>query len=231
MPDEKKHAESKPKIERRCLESDLQEMRLNFDGKAPKITGYAAVFNTETELWPGFREKISPGAFTESIVGDDVRALWNHNPEKVLGRNKSGTLLLREDEKGLYYEITPPDTPLAKELMTLMKRGDINQSSFGFRIVKKSSQVNEKKDEMTRVIDKAQLFDVSPVTYPAYPTTEAHVRMTTNDNEITYFVEDEAIETVPLSAPEQDLAPDASEDLDKRIDEARAALRAKGFID
>ena len=87
-----KEGKSIPKQERRCFNPELQEMRLNFEGKAPKIIGYAAVFNQETELWPGFREKIAPGAFAESIEKDDIRALWNHNPDYLLGRNATSTL-------------------------------------------------------------------------------------------------------------------------------------------
>lgn len=200
MADEKKDST----VERRCLDSQYQEMRLNFDSKTPKITGYAAVFNVITELWPGFREQIAPGAFADSIKKDDIRALWNHNPDYLLGRNSSGSLKLWEDEKGLAYEITPPDTQWAKDLMTLMKRGDLSQSSFGFNIIKRSVEVNEKKDEMLRTIEKAQLFDVSPVTFPAYPQTEVHVRMTTNEkNELEYFVGDKVIETISLETDKE----------------------------
>jgi uncharacterized protein len=191
--------EKTDKIERRCIESEGQEMRLNYDGRAPVITGYAAKFNQWTELYPGFFERIAPGAFNASIRKDDVRALINHDPSLILGRNKAQTLKLKEDEVGLNYEIIPPDTSAARDLMISIKRGDVTQSSFGFRILKRTMEIDEKKNEMRRTVQEAMLLDVSPVTYPAYPSTEVHVRMTKNDkNEFTYFVEDRAIESVPL---------------------------------
>jgi len=209
-------------VERRCMDARLQEMRLNFDNKSPRIVGYAAVFNKETELYPGFREKIAPGAFSESIKNDDVRALINHDPSLILGRNKANTLKLTEDEHGLRYEIIPPDTQAARDLMISIKRGDINQSSFGFNILKRNVDINEEENEMTRTIEKAQLFDVSPVTYPAYPSTEVNVRMMKNEkNELAFLVDDRAIETIPLqdegTQEPQDKATESDEEFMKRI--------------
>lgn len=214
-------------VERRCVDARFQEMRLNFDNKSPRIIGYAAVFNQETELYPGFREKIAPGAFSESIKNDDVRALINHDPSLILGRNKSNTLKLSEDDHGLKYEIIPPDTQAARDLMVSIKRGDINQSSFGFNILKRSVEVNDEEDEMIRTIEKAQLFDVSPVTYPAYPSTEVNVRMTRNDqNEMTFFVEDRAIETIPLQGEGQQEPKDNVKESDEEF-----MNRINGFLE
>jgi len=99
-----------------------------------------------------------------------------------------------------------------------MKRGDLSQSSFGFNIIERSIEVNDKRDEMTRTVKKAKLFDVSPVTFPAYPQTEVHVRMTTNDrNEVEYFVEDQVIEAVPLKEP--GVQPTSDEDLFRQCDD------------
>lgn len=202
----------KPKesVERRFWQG---EMRLNYDKSGPKLVGYAAVFNQITELWPGFREKVAPNAFADSILKDDIRALYNHDPSALLGRNKSGTLRLWEDEKGLAYEVDLPDTEKARELITLIKRGDLSQSSFGFNILKRNIEIDETKDEMLRTIEKAQLFDVSPVTFPAYPQTEVHVRMTRNENECIYFVGDRAIEVVPIQ--KVDVQPPSDEELFK----------------
>jgi hypothetical protein len=161
---------------------------MDFETKIPKMIGYAAVFNTKTEIWPGFFEQISPGAFKNAIQNDDVRALWNHDPNYVLGRNTAQTLFLSEDSVGLRYEIIPPDTSWAKDLQVTIKRKDVNQSSFGFNIVDES--VKHDKDSVTRTIKDVKLFDVSPVTYPAYPTTEVHVRMMTGEQEIAYLFED-----------------------------------------
>lgn len=140
-----------------------------------KITGYAAVFNKLSEpLW-GFREKIDKGAFMDSVKSDDIRALWNHNPDYVLGRNKSGTLQLEEDDRGLKIEITPPETQWAKDLMTSIKRKDVNQMSFGFRTETDEWDHSDEKN-VVRTLKKVRLFDVSPVTYPAYPQTKVAVR-------------------------------------------------------
>ena len=138
------------------------------DGKA-QISGYAAVFNELSDDLGGFREKIQPGAFSEAIVNDDVRALWNHDSNYVLGRNKAGTLKLSEDEHGLHYVVDLPDTQWAKDLSESIKRGDVTQSSFGFMV--DSDEWSKQDGETVRTLTKVTLFDVSPVTYPAYPQT------------------------------------------------------------
>ena len=161
------------KQERRTLHSEFR-VEQREDGKK-LIRGHAAVFNSETDLgW--FRERIAPGAFSESIGKDDVRALFNHDSNFVLGRNKAGTLVMREDERGLYVEIDPPDTQAARDLVTSIERGDISQMSFGFQTIKDSweSDENEKKD--LRTLEKVKLWDVSPVTFPAYQETDVAVR-------------------------------------------------------
>ena len=153
------------------------ELRVASEDGKPKITGYAAVFNKlSEELWENTREIIAQGAFTNALNRpDDVRALWNHEPSYILGRSTKNTLIMREDEQGLYVEITPPDTMLANGFVENIRRGDVSQMSFGF-IPKKESW--EDKDDGSRVytVEDVQLFDVSPVTYPAYPDTEVAVR-------------------------------------------------------
>ena len=145
------------------------------DDDKPIIRGYAAIFNEPTELWAGYKEVIKPGAFSQTLSDkDDVRALWNHNDDLVLGRTASGTLRLKEDEHGLLFEIDPPDTTWAKDHMVTLKRGDVNQSSFGFVVRKDSVEVDN--EVQTRNVLNAKLYDVSPVTYPQYPQTEAEVR-------------------------------------------------------
>ena len=140
-----------------------------------KIIGYAARFNELSEEMWGMREKIAPGAFTETIGKSDVRALWNHDPNYVLGRTKNGTLQIREDEQGLFYEVTPPDAQWARDLVESIKRGDVDQSSFAFTV--DVEQWDESGNPVVRTIVKVrELFDVSPVTYPAYPTATSGVR-------------------------------------------------------
>lgn len=144
------------------------------EGRA-KIVGYAAVFNEPSNPLGGFIEYVAPGAFRRTLKeGADVRALLNHDPNYVLGRNKAGTLKLEEDDKGLRVEIDPPDTTWARDLMESLKRGDINQMSFGFRV---REDKWEKRDGKTvRTLLDVDLFDVSVVTYPAYPATTVGVR-------------------------------------------------------
>lgn len=155
-------------IERRFLGDPLFRM----DGDdAQKIQGYAAVFNSLSEDLGGFREVIAPGAFSDTL-GADVRALWNHDANFVLGRTKSGTLRLAEDDHGLRVEIDPPES--AAWIMDSMKRGDVDQMSFGFRVVSDDWRMDGQ--QVIRTLNKVSLFDVSVVTYPAYPATDAAVR-------------------------------------------------------
>src|SRR6056297_2869670 len=123
-----------PKKEIRIADTQF-ELREKED-EEPKIVGYAAMFNDPADETNGFIEKIAPGAFHNAIRKSDTRALINHNPEKILGRIKAGTLDLREDEKGLYYEVDPPKTTYTQDLMESMKRKDIDQSSFQFTVDK-----------------------------------------------------------------------------------------------
>lgn len=138
------------------------------------LMGSAAVFNRKSEKLGWYIERIEPGAF-DGILGDDVRALFNHDPNFILGRNKSGTLRLSIDEDGLQYEIDLPDTQVARDLAVSIARGDVSQSSFAFQVGKDRWEM-EGSDEI-RVIEKInRLYDVSPVTYPAYPDTNVAKR-------------------------------------------------------
>lgn len=163
-------------IERRIL---CKEVRLNDGGEGdrPRITGYAALFNVLSEDLGGFREQLSTGAFAGAL-DDDVRALINHDANLVLGRNKAGTMVLREDAAGLFVEITPPDTNAARDLMELMRRGDVTQMSFAFAVAREDQTwTRDGTGPWLRTIKRVQrLFDVSVVTYPAYPQTSAAAR-------------------------------------------------------
>jgi Escherichia/Staphylococcus phage prohead protease len=142
-------------------------------GEPLKIRGYAAVFNQLSEVIFGFRERILPGAFKKSL-GNDVRALVNHDPAHIIGRTKNGTLTLREDDRGLYTEISPPNTTLGHDTVESIKRGDLDQMSFGFQIVKDDWKHEER--QLIREIHDVELFDVSIVAFPAYPQTSVAVR-------------------------------------------------------
>ncbi len=148
------------------------------EGEMPKIVGYAAKFNQRSRNMGGFVEIISPGAF-DDVLEDDVRGLFNHDSNIVLGRTISGTCQLTVDDIGLRYEITPPDTQTVRDLVIEpIKRGDINGSSFAFQLRSDGQSWDEDDDGVyVRTISKvARLKDVSPVTYPAYDDTDSAVR-------------------------------------------------------
>jgi len=161
-------------IERRAFNVDGMRVEKRSDTEQRLIVGHAAVFNAETDIGGYFMERVAPGAFARAILEDDVRSLFNHDANFVLGRTKAGTLKLREDGTGLMTETTPPDTQFARDLQISIDRGDISQMSFAFRVKKESWQENG--DKWLRTIEDVELFDVSPVTYPAYPTTDVGLR-------------------------------------------------------
>ena len=154
----------------------LAELRaVQADGAPTKIAGHAAKFDSLSEDLGGFRERIAPGAFAKTIQSADIRALWNHDANIVLGRNKSGTLRLSEDSAGLAFEVDMPDTQLVRDMvMGPIVRGDVNQCSFGFyTIADKWAKVD---GEWVRTLLECDLLDVSPVTYPAYNSTDVAAR-------------------------------------------------------
>lgn len=140
------------------------------------IEGYAALFNSRTEIWPGFYEEIAPGAFKNAIGKSDVRALFNHDQNRILARTSSGTLTIGEDSKGLWYRFEMPDTTEGNDLLVMIKRGDISQSSFAFMV--KTSEWTDMADGSTlrRITDVEMVQDVSPVTFPAYQDTSVAAR-------------------------------------------------------
>jgi len=164
-------------IERRffALEGVTIERR---DGEPTKIRGHAAVFDQLSEDLGGFREQVAPGAFAAAIETDDVRALFNHDPNFILGRNRSKTLRMKEDSRGLAIEIDAPDTQTIRDLVLApIERGDVSQMSFGFT-VRPNGQDWAKNDagQTIRTLKSLRLFDVSPVVFPAYPQTDVAVR-------------------------------------------------------
>jgi len=173
-----------PVIEERGIERaymPVQELRAvdGSDKEAPKFTGYVARFSKLSEDLGGFREKIAKGAFTDTIKEDDIRALWNHDSNYVLGRTTSGTLHLEEKSRGLWMELTPPETQWATDLAVSIRRGDVSQMSFGFKCIDeewRKRKNDDDQEENIRTLKKVQLFDVSPVTYPAYQDSSVHVR-------------------------------------------------------
>ncbi|PTY39473.1 HK97 family phage prohead protease [Brachyspira hampsonii] len=150
-----------------------------------KLRGYAIVYNSLSEPLYGdlFRERINRGAFTKSLLENDQVCLWGHDTRYVLGRKSSGTLILREDEKGLYFEVSMPNTTWARDLKESVDRGDIKQMSFGFKVVRENWLDNKetlKEYGMPiREVEEITLHEISLVTFPAY--TETNVRDQNND--------------------------------------------------
>jgi HK97 family phage prohead protease len=160
------------KMERRSLTTPL-EMRAEADKRT--IVGYAAVFNSPADIGGQFREQIQPGAFS-GTVGGDIRALFGHDAKSVLGRTKSGTLRLREDEYGLAVEIDLPDTQLARDLRESMARGDIDGMSFGFNVPDGGDDWNFDGEVPVRTLRQVNLSEVSVVAFPAYEDTAVAIR-------------------------------------------------------
>ena len=166
-------------MERRYVFGGLAgvELRAQGEGDATReIRGHASVFNQEEVIFPGFREVILPGAFEKAIGRDDVRALWNHDSNIVLGRSTAGTLKLEEDKIGLAYSVDPPDTQLVRDMViSPIERGDVTGSSFGFR-VETANEIPQDDGSLLREVVAAELIDVSPVTFPAYPDATVAMR-------------------------------------------------------
>ncbi len=165
------------KREERC--ADVTELRVQpkDENGQSVIEGHAAIFDSLSQdlgfMFP-FKERINKGAFKTSLEKDDIRALWNHDANYVLGRNKAGTLELTETNKGLRVRIHPPDTQWARDLTESIRRGDVTQMSFGFVVEKETWSVEGKED--IRTLEQVKLYDVSPVTFPAYLDTDVGVR-------------------------------------------------------
>ena len=154
-----------------------QEVRMEAaaDGKPSRIIGYAAVYNSLSQDLGGFREMVMPGAFTKCLNDKpDVRAMYNH--ERILGRTKAGTVRLFDDAKGLRYEIDAPDTTTGRDVAESIRRGDVDGSSFAFRVIGTDGEEWRKDGAMPiRQLRCLQLFDVGPVDHPAYLGTEGKV--------------------------------------------------------
>jgi HK97 family phage prohead protease len=148
------------------------------DDGIKKLAGYAARFNRVAEIGWWFDETIKPGAFEESIRTDDIRALFNHDSNLVLGRNRAKTLNLFEDEQGLAFEIVPPDTQTARDLLVSVERGDVSQMSFQFDVIKDEWEYGQdSKEKDLRTLIKVKLYDVSVATFGAYgDDTEVYTR-------------------------------------------------------
>ena len=183
----------KKEKESRILKTELRIKRT--DEELPKIEGYAAVFNKDSEDM-GFIERIAPGAFKKALKTSDVRALFNHDSNIVLGRTSAGTLELKEDKTGLMMSVTPPDTQLVRDMvLTPIERGDITQQSFGFTVKSDEWKEIDGKTPIRTITEIGELFDVSPVTFPAYPDTAVALRSLDKQKDTLSSAKQEALAT------------------------------------
>lgn len=166
--------------ERRQIVVDAAGLELRAAGddaaKLPTIRGYVVVWEAISEDLGGFRERFRKGAFARALPTADVRALGDHLPYRILGRSKAGTLRLREDDKGLYVEIDPPNTTIGRDAVENLRLGNVDGMSVGF--IAEIDEWDWSSTSPLRTVIQADIFDVSLVTYPAYPDTEASVRST-----------------------------------------------------
>lgn len=166
-------------IERRLLASDF-EYRTN--GDSLRIVGYALKWRTRSKNLGGFVEEVAHGATAKTIREDDICSLFNHDPNLILGRNISGTLRLAEDDVGLEYEVMGDlRQSYVRDLAVALDRGDVNKSSFAFRTVGQDGDTWDEDDGGTllRTLREIRLYDVSPVTYPAYDDTTSAIQRRT----------------------------------------------------
>lgn len=159
----------------RQMRTSASKFETREDGEELFIEGYFSVFNSDYEIWPGATESIAPGAFSNTL-SEDVRALINHDTTLVLGRNKANTLELREDARGLWgkIRINPNDSD-AMNLYERVKRGDVDQCSFGFDILKEDTEFRE-DGTIHWTIREVLLYEVSCCTFPAYEDTSISAR-------------------------------------------------------
>lgn len=144
--------------------------------KGKTLTGYAAVFNSEAVL-DGFSEIIRQGAFAKSLAtGSNIRALYAHNGEALLGTTKGGTLQLREDAHGLAFELALPDTTHGRDLAILVDRGDISGCSFGFRVSPGGDRWEQRGSQLVRELLAVELAEVTLTADPAYQDTTVAMR-------------------------------------------------------
>ncbi len=137
-----------------------------------KLAGYAAIYNSHSQDLGGFVERIMPGAFKRSLSQPDhIRALLEHDPQRLLGRVGSRTLSLQEDTKGLYFELSLPDTSYGRDLGVLVERGDISGCSFGFRCPKGGDHWDVRADQVVRDLITVDLQEITVTANPAYLDT------------------------------------------------------------
>jgi len=162
-----------PEMELRTILTEDIEYREDDD--KPVVGGYVVRWEKLSEEMFGFREKVSKGAFLKSLSEMRVLSFWNHNSDMVLGNTENGSLVLQEDERGLKFELTLPETSVGKDARALIKRGDVKGMSFGFRTLREQWDESDPK-KVVRTLLEVRLYEVSPTPMPAYPQSSVAAR-------------------------------------------------------
>lgn len=197
-------------IERRTIPIDLTAIEVREESINPRsVSWYPALFDTLSEDLGGFRERIGRRAFTATLQSDDVRALVNHDPNQILGRTSAGSLSIKTDLRGLRAETALPQTSYASDLVANLSNGNITGGSFAFLPLRDSWRMEDvegtEEQVMVRTVHEARLYDVSLVTFPAYPATEGSASLRSLADEWRKKLTEPEPESTP--APE---APDLS---------------------
>lgn len=215
--------------EQRSIDVDVNDL----DTRGNRVVGYAAVYGPLSDDLGGFRERIAPGAFTDVLSATpDVRALLNHDPDQILGRTKSGTLRLEDDQRGLRFELDLPESPIGQNVREAVKRGDLDGASFRFKVG------GESWSEGVRTVETVkELQDVSLATTPAYPAASVELRnrqepegesIMTEETAVVEEATDEAETTEERTAPvltTDQVTVSETRDLDRELTEATLAVR------
>lgn len=207
-------------IERRFVTTDRLPQPITTEGPAPlaraqgeegseKIVGYTAVFGVDTVIqtyFGSFNERIQKGAFRRAIrENQDVRALRNHMPDNLLGRTTAKTLRLKEDDTGLHIEVDPPNTTIGRDTVESIRRGDLSGMSFAFVVRKEKWISGEDGAPSLRIIQDVDLYDVGPVTYPAYSQTTADLRQASQVHRVGFA--EVGLDVPPLPADKDEAEP------------------------
>jgi HK97 family phage prohead protease len=184
-------------ITRTFFEASGLEIRKAADGKET-LSGYAVKWDQLSKPIRGmFREKVASGAFTNSLKENNIRGLWNHNSDFVLGSTGAGTMRCQEDKSGLAFEIDLGNQSFARDAAITISRGDVVNMSFGFN-VKKQSWNESDSQNVVRTLEEVDLQEISPCTFPAYPQSSVAIRSMADD--FTEFAESRKIEAKKVQA-------------------------------
>jgi HK97 family phage prohead protease len=178
----------KPKLEM-VLHRFSKDVEIRVDTEKNKIGGYAVLYNVDTTIGNWYIERIAPGACTKTIMENDIRCYFNHDPSLILGRKSSKTLRISEDSRGVSFECDLPNTDYAGNLRESISRGDVSGCSFSFRSIKEEYQWAKMKSEMDRItLREIKLYELGPVTVPQYESTTVGLRnMQTEEEEVIDF--------------------------------------------